>query len=327
MNTRKLCKKDIAEIGLGTWQMGSADWGKMSDDTAFEILDKFVALGGNFLDTADVYGAGTSEKVIGKFLRQTKAKVYVATKLGRRTDKEYGWPENFTYDAMLNHVEDSLSRLQVSSIFLEQLHCIPKDELYRGVVFDHLRRLQDEGYIDHWGASVESVEEALICLDEDGISTIQVIFNMYRQHLADELFEKAAARGVGIIARVPLASGLLTGKFRPESNFGFYDHRNYNANGEYFNVGETFSGIPFQQGLEITEKLKTLIPKAPMAKTALRWILDHPQVSVVIPGASRPEQVVSNMEASDMTPLSTGSHEKLRAFYNENIIDIIRGEV
>ena len=327
MNTRKLCRKDIAEIGLGTWQLGSADWGKMPEDMAFEILEKFTSLGGNFLDTADVYGSGASEKVIGKFLRQSKAKVFVATKLGRRTDKEYGWPENFTYDAMLNHVEDSLSRLQVSSLFLEQLHCIPKDELYRGVVFDHLRRLQEEGYIDHWGASVESIEEALICINEEGISTIQVIFNMYRQHLADELFEKAAARGVGIIARVPLASGLLTGKFRTDSNFGFYDHRNYNANGEYFNVGETFSGIPFLQGVEITENLKNILPKVSMAKTALRWILDHPQVSVVIPGASRPEQVVSNMEVSTMPPLSNDLHEKLRAFYNENIRDIIRGEV
>ncbi|MFB6342551.1 aldo/keto reductase [Saccharicrinis sp. FJH62] len=327
MKTRLLCNKKVSEVGLGTWQLGSADWGNVTEEKAFEILTKFVKKGGNFIDTADVYGSGLSEKYIGKFIKETKADVLVATKLGRRTDKEYGWPENFTYDSMLDHVEDSLKRLGMSSIFLEQLHCVPKDELYRGVVFDHLRRLQDEGYIENWGASVENIEEALVCLDEEGISTLQVIFNIFRQNVADELFEKAAAKNVGIIVRVPLASGLLSGKFDESSTFGFYDHRNYNAEGEYFNVGETFSGLPFYDGVKLVDGLRGMLPQGNMAQWAIRWILDHKEVSVVIPGASKPSQVESNMAASALKPLPWETHEKLRKFYNDDVISLVRGEI
>lgn len=327
MNKRLICNKPVAEVGLGTWQLGSADWGNVSEDKAFEILSKFTELGGNFIDTADVYGSGLSEKFIGKFIKETKADVRVATKLGRRSDKEYGWPENFTYDSMLDHVEDSLNRLHMNSLFLEQLHCIPKDELQRGIVFDHLRRLQDEGYIDNWGASVESIDEALICLDEEGISSLQVIFNIFRQNVAKELFEKAAAKNVGIIVRVPLASGLLTGKFTEDTKFGFDDHRNYNADGDHFNVGETFSGLPFYQGVKLSNEVKRILPEGHMAQMALRWILDHKEVSVVIPGASKVSQVVSNVGAAALDPLSIDVHEKLWKFYNEDVIDFVRGEI
>ena len=327
MKTRLLCNKEVSEVGLGTWQLGGDDWGNLPEEKAFEILSKYVELGGNFIDTADVYGGGVSEKYIGKFLKETKAKVYVASKLGRRNDKEYGWPDNFTYDSMLNHVEDSLQRLNVSSIFLEQLHCIPTEELYRGKVFDHLRRLQEEGYIDNWGASVESVEEALVCVEEHGISNVQVIFNLFRQNVAEELFEKAAARGVGIIARVPLASGLLSGKFKEDTVFGFDDHRSYNADGEYFNVGETFSGIPFVDGVKMVGELQKILPQGKMAQLALRWILDHPQVSTVIPGATKVSQVVSNVAAAELPPISKDVHEKLYAYYNANIKQLIRGEI
>lgn len=327
MNKRILCGKAVAEVGLGTWQLGSADWGNIPEEKAFEILSTYVKRGGNFLDTADVYGNGRSEKIIGKFIKETKADVLVATKLGRRTDKEYGWPENFTYDSMLDHVEDSLERLRMSSLFLEQLHCVPKDELQRGIVFDHLRRLQDEGYIDNWGASVETIDEALICLEEEGLASLQVIFNIFRQNVADELFEKAAAKNVSIIVRVPLASGLLSGKFTDTTTFGFDDHRNYNANGDYFNVGETFSGLAFNDGVKLVNGIRSVLPEGKMAQLALRWILDHKEVSVVIPGASKPSQVESNMAASDMKSLSVDVHEKLRALYNDEIIDLVRGEI
>lgn len=327
MRNRILCRKPISEIGLGTWQLGSADWGKITEKEAFDILEKFFELGGNFIDTADVYGGGVSEKFIGKYLKETKTEALVATKLGRRTDREYGWPENFTYDSMLNHVEDSLSRLNQSSIFLEQLHCVPKDELYRGVVFDHLRRLQEEGYIDNWGASVESIDEALICLEEEGIASVQVIFNLFRQNVADELFEKAKEKGVGVIVRVPLASGLLSGKFNSATTFGFDDHRSYNANGEYFNIGETFSGLNFSDGVRLTEEMKQLLPQGKLSQLSLRWILDHDAVTTVIPGASKVSQVVSNMQASELKPLGEELHTKLRSFYDKNVINLIRGEI
>jgi len=325
MNYRSFGNYKIAEVGLGTWQLGSADWGNIDEAKAFEILQEYVAAGGNFIDTADVYGDGTSERTIGKFLKTVKTPVYVATKLGRRHDAPNGWHQNFRYDFMRRQVEDSLANLGVDKIFLEQLHCIPREELQKGEVFHHLRKLQGEGLIDQWGVSVETSEEALLCLEQEGLASLQIIFNLFRQHVADEVFAKAAEKGVALIVRVPLASGLLSGKFSKDTTFESTDHRNYNANGEAFNTGETFSGIQFDQGLAFAEKIKSMLPDDRTAQWALRWILDHPEVTTVIPGASKVSQVQSNVAASSLAPLSNDVHQQLRKLYDEEIKPAIRG--
>ena len=315
----------VSEIGLGTWQLGSADWGIVNEDEAYSILQSFADAGGNFIDTADVYGMGISEKVIGRFLKSTDNEIFVATKLGRRSDGNGGWLQNFTYDVMRSHVESSLQHLDVPQLFLEQLHCIPTEELRSGKVFDHLRKLQQEGLVKHWGVSVETSEEALICLEQEGLASLQMIFNLFRQHVADEVFAKAAEKGVAIIVRVPLASGLLTGKFNENTTFSPKDHRHFNANGEAFNAGETFSGIPFKEGIKLTKDIMTLLPDNRLAQWALRWILDHPEVTTVIPGATKVTQVESNVAASDLPPLPEKTHRQLRVLYDEEIKPAIRG--
>ena len=325
MNYRKLGDVDLAEVGLGTWQLGSSDWGVVDDEEAFKVLKAYVDHGGNFIDTADVYGMGVSEKVIGRFLKTIQQPVYVASKFGRRSDNGNGWPQNFTYDAMKKHVEDTLDHLDIPQLFLEQLHCIPAEEMSSGKVFGHLRKLQAEGLIRYWGASVETTEEALSCLEQEGITSLQIIFNLFRQHVADEIFEKAQNKNVAIIVRVPLASGLLTGKFSEDTIFSSNDHRNYNANGEKFNVGETFSGVEFAQGVRMAKEISDKLPDERMAQWALRWILDHPEVTTVIPGATKVSQVNSNVEASQLPPLSSAIHQSLRAFYDEKVFPLIRG--
>lgn len=325
MKYRLLKQHKISEIGLGTWQLGSADWGVVKDEAAFSILQAFVDAGGNFIDTADVYGIGISERVIGRFLKTTSKELFVATKLGRRSDGANGWPQNFTYDGMKSNIESSLKNLDVPKLFLEQLHCIPTEELRSGKVFDNYRKLKDEGLIENWGASVETSEEALICLEQEGLASLQIIFNLFRQHVADEVFAKAKERGVAIIVRVPLASGLLTGKFNEGTKFAEKDHRNYNANGEAFNAGETFSGIEFAEGVKLSKEIASILPDDRMAQWSLRWILDHPEVTTVIPGATKIEQVKSNVAASDLPALSQDVHQRLRALYDSKIKPKIRG--
>lgn len=325
MKYRSFQDNSVSEIGLGTWQLGSADWGIVNDDEAFAILQAFVDAGGNFIDTADVYGMGISEKLIGRFVAQTDTPLYIATKLGRRGDAGNGWPQNFTYDSMRRHVESSLQNLGVQQLFLEQLHCIPTQELKKGDVFDHYRKLQQEGLLKYWGASVETSEEALICLEQDGLASLQIIFNLFRQHVAEEVFKKAAEKGVAIIVRVPLASGLLTGKFNRQTTFAPDDHRNFNADGQAFNAGETFSGIEFHQGIGFANEMAAYFPDNRTAAWSLRWILDHPEVTTVIPGATKLSQVQSNVSASDLPPLSPQVHQQLRALYDEKIKPVIRG--
>jgi aryl-alcohol dehydrogenase-like predicted oxidoreductase len=325
MKYRSFKGTDISEVGLGTWQLGSADWGNVSDEDAFNILNAFTEDGGNFIDTADVYGMGNSEKAIGRFLKTEPKEIYVASKLGRRSDGKFGWPQNFSYLAMHKQVVSTLRNLDVSELFLEQLHCIPIQELKNGEVFDHLRKLQDEKLIRHWGVSVETSEEALICLEQEGIASLQIIFNLFRQHVADEIFAKAREKDVAIIVRVPLASGLLTGKFNEQTTFSSNDHRNYNANGGSFNAGETFAGIEFNKGIEFSHEIAKLLPDERMAQWSIRWILDHPEVTTVIPGASKVLQVESNVESSDLPTLSNDIHTKLRELYDEKIKPVIRG--
>lgn len=325
MNYRSFKDIQIAEVGLGTWQLGSADWGVVNQDEALNILKAYTDAGGNFIDTADVYGMGISETVIGEFLKSVDKEVFVATKLGRRGDGSNGWPQNFTYDAMKRHAEESLQHLGLSQLFLEQLHCIPTEEMRSGKVFDSLRKLRGEGLIRYFGASVETSEEALLCLEQEGLASLQVIFNLFRQHVADEVFAKAKEKGVALIVRVPLASGLLSGKFSADTQFAPKDHRNFNANGEAFNAGETFSGIDFKQGVQLAQQMKTMLPDDRMAQWSIRWILDHPEVTTVIPGASKISQVNSNVEASGLAPLSADVHRQLRKLYDEQIKGQIKG--
>ncbi len=325
MNYRFFQGHSVSEIGLGTWQLGSADWGNVDEPQALEILQAFVDAGGNFIDTADVYGMGISERIIGRFLKTTEKQLYVATKLGRRSDEHKKWPPNYSYDYIRRQVEDSLQHLGVQQLFLEQLHCIPTEEMRLGKVFDHLRKLQSENLLKYWGASVETSEEALICLEQEGLASLQLIFNLFRQHVAEEVFEKAASKGVAIIVRVPLASGLLTGKFNPQTTFEKNDHRNFNAEGKAFNAGETFSGIEFNKGLQLADDIKAMLPDDRLAQWAIRWILDHPQVTTVIPGASKVAQVKTNVEASGMPALSADIHARLRHLYDAEIKPGIRG--
>jgi aryl-alcohol dehydrogenase-like predicted oxidoreductase len=325
MNYRSFKDVKIAEIGLGTWQLGSAEWGNVDEGVALAILQAYTDAGGNFIDTADIYGGGLSEKIIGKFLKITDKELFVATKQGRRSDGEYGWPQNFSYDAMKRQAESSLENLGQSQLFLEQLHCIPPNEMRSGKVFDHLRKLQQEGIIRYFGASVETTDEALVCLEQEGLASLQIIFNLFRQHVADELFEKAAEKGVALIVRVPLASGLLSGRFKEDTIFEAKDHRNFNADGQSFNAGETFSGVQFNEGIRLTKDIQKLLPDERTAQWALRWILDHPQVTTVIPGASKISQVNSNVVASGLPSLPTSTYQALRKLYDEEIKNQIRG--
>jgi aryl-alcohol dehydrogenase-like predicted oxidoreductase len=315
----------VSEIGLGTWQLGGVDWGAVDESKAFAILQSAIDHGINFVDTADVYGLGVSEQFIGKFLKSCPKQVFVATKLGRRP--EPGWPENFTLKAMRAHTELSLKNLGVDCIDLSQLHCIPTEVFRAGEVFENYRVLQQEGKIKYFGASVESMEEAMICMEQDGCAALQIIFNIFRQKPIFELFDKAKANGVALIIRLPLASGLLSGRFSTDTTFPEKDHRNYNKDGQCFNVGETFAGLPFEKGVELAEKIKALVPEGmTMAQMALRWILDYDAVSTIIPGASRPEQVVANASAGDLAPLSQELHDTLKQLYTEEIAAHIRGK-
>lgn len=313
----------VSEIGLGCWQLGG-DWGEMPEERAFDILRAALDSGVDFFDTADVYGGGRSEELIGRFLKDSRARVFVATKLGRSGTP--GWPENFTDKAMRGHVEASLRRLQVDALDLTQLHCIPTEELRRGDVFDTLRALRQEGLIKAFGASVESMEEALICLEQEGLASLQIIFNIFRQKPIDTLFDRAREKNVALIVRLPVASGLLSGKMSRETTFAASDHRTYNKDGQAFNVGETFAGLPFDIGVDLAERLKPLVPEGmSMAQLALRWILDFPAVTTVIPGASRPDQARTNAAVSDMPALDAGLHATLREFYDKEVKQHIRG--
>lgn len=313
----------VSEVGLGTWQLG-ADWGAVDEMTARQILDKALELGVTFFDTADVYGLGLSEKRIGAFLRESGAKVTVATKLGRFPQP--GWPANFAADAIRQHTVASLERLGVESLDLTQLHCVPTDVLRQGEVFDSLRTLQKEGKIKRFGVSVESMEEALICLQQPGLASLQIIFNLFRQKPIDTLFAEAKSKGVAIIVRLPLASGLLSGRMQADQKFAAEDHRNYNRDGDKFNVGETFAGLEFPLGVSLANDVKSILPQsAPMAQQAIRWCLDFDAVTTVIPGATKVEQVVSNCAASGLPRLSEDVHRQLRELYTQKVAKNIRG--
>lgn len=313
----------VPEIGLGCWQLGGG-WGNDWDDgVAQQTLATAFDTGVRFIDTADVYGDGASERSIGRFLQSHRdAGLVVATKLGRAGI----YPDGYTRESLRVATQRSLERLGVDSLDLTQLHCVPTEVLRQGHVFDWLRELQQEGLIKQWGASVESVEEGLICLDQPDLASLQIIFNIFRQKPTEELMPRAAEQGVGIIVRLPLASGLLGGKITRATTFRDDDHRNFNRDGAAFNVGETFAGLELDRGIAATEKVAALVPAGlTMAQVALRWILDHPAVSVVIPGASRPEQVRANVDAAAVAPLPASLHAALKDVYATGVQDFIRG--
>lgn len=317
----------VSEIGLGCWQLGSSGWGEVSDESAQQILQAAIDAGVTFLDTADVYGGGRSERAIGRFLQSRPdagRSLFVATKLGRLK----GFPDQYTYDLLRQCTLDSVERLG-RPLDLTQLHCVPHPVLEAGEVFDWLRKLKDQGLIRHFGASVESMAEAKTCLQHADCDSLQIIFNVLRQKPIDELFAEAKEKGVAIIVRLPLASGLLAGGYTKQTTFGPDDHRSFNRDGQHFNVGETFAGIQFEKAVELTDQLKPLLGVTDtglsMADLAMRWILDDDAVTTVIPGASKPHQATRNPRATDMPPLSRDVHTRLRAFYDEHVQQHIRG--
>ena len=323
MKQRRFQDREISEVGLGTWQIGGS-WGEVSQNEALAILQAAWDNGVNFFDTADVYGGGKSEKLIGQFRRESGADVFVATKLGRGGDP--GGAANLTLDAMRAHTENSLRNLGMKCLDLTQLHCVATDALRGDEVFDALRVLQGEGKIKRFGASVESMEEAHLCLEQEGLASLQIIFNVFRQKPILDLFDAAQAKNVALIVRLPLASGLLSGRISSDTQFDADDHRNFNRDGAAFNVGETFAGLGFERGVELSQALKPLVPVAmTMAQMAQRWILDFPAVTTIIPGASKSAQVEANVAVSELAPLSGELHAKLRDFYNSEVKDSIRG--
>lgn len=325
MQYRRLGKTgyEVSEIGLGTWQLGG-DFGAVEAETAEEILRLAQRAGVNFWDTADVYGGGLSESRIGAELRSVE-NVLVATKVGRSAEL---FPDKYSRAGIEASLRGSAMRLGRETIDLAQLHCVPRAVLEDGAVFGWLDDLKRDGLVRHWGASVETIAEAMICLRQPGLSTLQIIFNIFRQDAADELLAAAQKADVGIIVRLPLASGLLSGKFGKEHRFAAQDHRNYNRDGQAFSVGETFSGIPFETGVDLVAELATLVPEGwPLAHVALRWILDHPAVSTVIAGVSRPAQLQDNVAAAERPELPEKTMEALRAFYARKVRPRVRGEI
>lgn len=325
MKTRLLGRTGFAvsEIGLGCWQLGG-EFGPVDDGEASSILANAARLGINFWDTADVYGNGLSEHRIGTFFGKPDDLV-VATKVGRSATL---YPDKYTLAGVRESLEESARRLGVETIDLAQLHCVPRAVLEEGEIFGWMDAIRNEGLIRNWGASVETLAEAELCLAQDGLATLQIIFNIFRQDAARSLLRRAKAEEVGIIVRLPLASGLLSGKFTARTEFAPTDHRSFNRDGEAFSVGETFGGVPFEKGVELADALEAYVPAdMAMSQFALRWILDHDAVSSVIAGVSRPEQVGINAEASGLPPLSQQTHDDLARFYADRVRPHIRGEI
>ena len=308
----------VSEISLGTWAFGG-DWGTVGEDDAYAALNRAVDLGVTFLDTADVYGDGRSEKLIGRLLQdRPNDEILVATKAGRRLDPHT--PEGYDYDNLSAFVERSLDNLGVEALDLLQLHCPPTEVYRQDSTFEALDRLQKVGKVRNYGVSVEKAEEARMALDHPGVATVQIIFNIFRQKPAEEFFSLAEERNVGILARVPLASGLLSGKMRSDRVFTEDDHRNFNREGQAFDRGETFSGVIFETGLLADEELKELVPEGnTLAQFALRWILMHPAVSCAIPGGKNPAQVEDNVAAAEMPPLPEEVMQRAREIYVSHV--------
>ena len=302
----------VSTIGLGTWAMGSL-WGVVDDRESLVTLNRALDLGVNLFDTADVYG---SEPLLGQLRRQRHEPFYIATKMGMQVNPD---ARGYTRKNMTTFVEDSLRNLGTEVIDLMQLHCPPID-VYSPEVFGILDDLVKQGKIRYYGVSVERIEEAEKAIEYPGVQSVMIIFNIFRQRPAESFFKEAKRRGVGIIARVPLASGMLTGKMTRTTTFSRDDHRTFNRQGQAFDRGETFSGVDFETGLTAVEELRPLVPpKGTMAQMALRWILMFDAVTCAIPGAKRPTQAEDNIRAADLPPLADSTMEKIRAIYDHHI--------
>jgi aryl-alcohol dehydrogenase-like predicted oxidoreductase len=309
---------DASAIGFGAWAIGGDAWGQTDDSTALAALHKAIDLGVNFIDTADVYGDGHSEQLIARVRKERKESLFIATKAGRRLNPHTA--SGYNRQNLTSFIERSLRNLEVETLDLVQLHCPPTEVYDRPEVFAILDNLVQQGKIRHYGVSVEKVEEALKAIRYPNVQTVQIIFNMFRLKPAEQFFAAARERQVGIIVRVPLASGLLTGKFRPDTQFAEQDHRKFNRHGEAFDQGETFSGVDYDTGLQAVEELRPLVPQgATMAQLALRWILMFPEVSTVIAGAKNPQQAQDNAGAVNLPPLSNDIMQRVEDIYNRRI--------
>jgi aryl-alcohol dehydrogenase-like predicted oxidoreductase len=313
--------RDVSVIGFGAWAIGSA-WGKVDDKDSLAALHAAADAGVTLIDTADVYGDGHSEGLIGRFLRERKGeRFFVATKMGRSVPQV---PENYNPEAFRAWVDASRERLGVEKLDLIQLHCPPTPVFYSPETFAALDDLVADGSIANYGVSVEKVEEALKAIEFPGVATVQIIFNIMRQRPADHFLAEAKRRDVGVLARVPLASGMLTGKMSRQTTFEPTDHRQFNRHGESFDVGETFAGVDFEKGLAFVEELRSLVPEgATMAQFALRWVLMTDDVTAAIPGAKNPDQARANAAAADLAPLPSATLAKIQALYDERIKPLV----
>jgi aryl-alcohol dehydrogenase-like predicted oxidoreductase len=312
---------NVSALGFGSWAIGG-EWGSVDDSESLAALNRAIELGVNFFDTADVYGGGRSERLLAKLRQQHHEKIFIATKAGRGLDPHVA--EGYNRANLTAFVERSLKNLSTEAIDLLQLHCPPTQVFYMPEVFGVLDDLVKGGKIRFYGVSVEEVDEALKAIDYPNVQSVQIIFNMFRQRPAEIFFEQAKARKVGILARVPLASGMLTGKMTANTRFDPDDHRTYNRHGESFDRGETFSGVDYKVGLQAVEELKTICPAGmSMAQFALRWILMFDAVTCAIPGAKRPSQVNENFIAADLPPLTDEIMTRVRFIYDRHIRELV----
>ncbi len=314
----------VSEISFGAWAIGGS-WGQVSDEESMAALHQAIDCGVNFIDTADVYGGGRSERLIARLKTERKnEEIIVATKAGRRLPRQT--VEGYSRENLSAWIEDSLRNLSTEQLDLVQLHGPPTALYSRPEVFGMLDDLVAAGKIRYYGVSVEKVEEALLAIKFPNVQTVQIIFNCFRQRPAEDFFAEAREKQVGILARVPLASGLLTGKLRPDSTFAADDHRNFNRRGEAFDVGETFSGVDYETGLAAVEEIRKLLPVGvSMSQFALRWILMFDAVGCAIPGGKRAEQVADNCGASNLPPLSSDAMTAVRRIYDERIRPLVQG--
>lgn len=325
MNYRSLGNTDlkVSEISFGTWGIGGS-WGKTDDQESLRALDKAIGAGVNFFDTADVYGDGHSERLLAKATKGKEEEIHVATKFCRAGDIYNS--ETYSEKTIRAFCENSLKRLERERIDLYQIHCPPLEIIRDGRVFEVLDKLQQEGKIRYYGVSVETVEEGLTAMQNPNVRALQVIFNLFRQKPLNDLFPTAKEKGVGVLARVPLASGLLTGKFKKDTQFEESDHRNFNRDGQEFNVGETFAGLEFNKGVDLSEQLKWIAEgRGNMTRAALKWILEFDSISCVIPGFKNVKQVEDNLAALDVPGFSEAELSKLREFYLAEVHGNIRG--
>lgn len=325
LNYKQLGNTDlkISELSFGTWAIGGS-WGKVNDTEALKGLQRAMDLGVNFFDTADVYGDGHAEELLAKATKGKESEIHIASKFCRAGDIHDS--NNYSEERVRAYCESSLKRLNRETIDLYQIHCPPLEILQDGSVFDVLEKLKAEGKIRYYGVSVETVEEGLYCIENTNASSLQVIFNIFRQKPMEELFPQAVKNGIGILARVPLASGLLTGKFSKDTTFEEDDHRRFNQDGEAFNVGETFAGLEFKKGVELSKQLEWIAKgRENMTKAALKWILEHEAVTSVIPGFRNVKQVEDNLGALEVKDYTQEEMEQLKTFYHDNVKDYIRG--